>query len=342
MQLDPLIAILIGVLVIVLVIILFLPNIGLVARLKSGAKNTEKVFMEDILKYVYDCEYKGVKCTANSVTGNLDISSEIVIRILGKLRTLSLIEIDNREIELTEEGRTYALRIIRVHRIWERYLADETSVTEVEWHPRADLKEHSLSLNDANKLAAQLGNPVFDPHGDPIPTAKGEIPSHKGVSLNMMEPGQLVTILHVEDEPSTVYAQLVALGLHAHMKLKILEVSKDKVRFMTDKEEVVLAPLFAANITVVALEETYEFNEDTEILSDLKLGESAKIIALSPACRGQQRRRLMDMGVIPGSIIKSLMKSPTGEPTAYTVMGATIAFRKEQANQIYIKRIEKA
>jgi DtxR family Mn-dependent transcriptional regulator len=60
------------------------------------------------------------------------------------------------------------LKIVRVHRLWEKYLAEETGLNEVDWHPEAELKEHEISFEEANKLAVKLNNPLFDPHGDPI------------------------------------------------------------------------------------------------------------------------------------------------------------------------------
>ena len=77
-------------------------------------------------------------------------------------------------LQLSSEGRSYALRIIRIHRLWEKYLADETGVDEREWHHSAEEFEHKLTPTDADALAAQIGNPVFDPHGDPIPSTDGD------------------------------------------------------------------------------------------------------------------------------------------------------------------------
>ena len=60
--------------------------------------------------------------------------------------------------ELTNEGRSYALRMIRVHRLWERYLADETGLAETEWHRRAEKLEHNMTEQEAEALAASAGH----------------------------------------------------------------------------------------------------------------------------------------------------------------------------------------
>ena len=93
-------------------------------------------------------------------------------------------------LSLTEEGRLYALQVIRTHRLWEHYLAHETGVAEREWHARADRVEHQLSPAEVDALSARLGHPVFDPHGDPIPTASGEVRGLEGQPLNTMAAGQ--------------------------------------------------------------------------------------------------------------------------------------------------------
>ncbi|MBK9229766.1 MAG: hypothetical protein IPO15_02505 [Anaerolineae bacterium] len=65
--------------------------------------------------------------------------------------------------------------MVRAHRLWERYLADETGYQPLAWHELADQMEHRLTPAAANALAATLGNPTYDPHGDPIPSAEGDV-----------------------------------------------------------------------------------------------------------------------------------------------------------------------
>lgn len=71
-------------------------------------------------------------------------------------------------------------------------------------------------------------------------------------------------------------------------------------------------------------------------LSDLAPGEQGKVTCILPECQGNERRRLMDLGIVPGTVITAEMKSPGGDPTAYRVRGALIALRKEQARFICI------
>jgi DtxR family transcriptional regulator, Mn-dependent transcriptional regulator len=73
-------------------------------------------------------------------------------------------------------------------------------------------------------------------------------------------------------------------------------------------------------------------------LTDLPLGETAEVIKISPNCRGAERRRFMDLGILPGTPITAEMRSPSGEPTAYRIRGPIIALRPNQANHIYVKQ----
>jgi DtxR family Mn-dependent transcriptional regulator len=71
-------------------------------------------------------------------------------------------------------------------------------------------------------------------------------------------------------------------------------------------------------------------------LSSLSVGEKGTVLGISKRCRGQQRRRLMDLGVVPGTEIEAEMKSIGGDPVAYRIRGASIALRKNQADKIYL------
>ena len=109
--------------------------------------------------------------------------------------------------------------------------------------------------------------------------------------------------------------------------------------FYSEGEEFVLAPIVAANITVAELKkETVE--EDTFRLSGLLEGEVAKITGMSKECRGENRRRLLDLGFVKGAEISIDLSSPMKNPIAYKIKGSSIALRKDQASKILISKIE--
>ncbi len=338
---DPLTSlILFGVGALILVVF-FLPEKGLYYRWKRALQSTERVLIEDALKHLYDCEYRQVNCTLQSIAGNLDIGSDKAAELVERLESLRLITTENGNLHLTKSGRSYALRVIRVHRIWEKYLADETSVPETDWHSQAEIMEHELTPAQADELAAKIGNPVVDPHGDPIPSVDGDLPGREGVILTNLKENDFAVITHIEDEPKTVYAQIVALGLSPGMQIRILENSPTRIVFEADGDEKVLAPVIASNITVKKIFTPEEIREEFKTLSVLKPGEKAEVIKISNALRGQQRRRLMDLGVVPGAEIKAELENPFGDLTAYRVKDTVIALRKNQTDHIYIKKVEK-
>jgi DtxR family Mn-dependent transcriptional regulator len=336
--LDPLVSLLIGILVLLIVVGVFYPDYGLYYIIKRFNKDNAKENIEDALKHLYDCEHKGVDCSIDSLAGNLHLRQNDVMDLAAKMGKMGLIIISANKLNLTQEGRVYALRMIRIHRLWEKYLADFTSVKETEWHQIAEEKEHQISNEEANKLAAQLGNPLLDPHGDPIPTELGEIPKHEGVTLNLIEEGLFVRIKHIEDEPKEVFAQLTAQGLFPGMQLYVLENNSNKIKFEAEGEVCILAPILASNILVEKIIEKENIQQNFETLTSLKEDECAEIIGISRAVRGQQRRRLLDFGIVPGSKVRAVLKSLSGDPTGYEVRGAIIALRKEQSNLIYIKK----
>ncbi|MCG8606639.1 DtxR family transcriptional regulator, partial [bacterium] len=294
----------------------FWPKSGMLWKWQRGMRSTIRVLIEDALKHLYHQEYEGLKSTLQRIAGSLAISANQAAKLMARLEALGLVKAQAQGFDLTAEGRAYALRMIRIHRLWERYLADETGLSETEWHRKAERLEHNMSTKETEALAASAGYPTYDPHGDPIPTATGKLPPQKGQALTDLEVNAFGRIIHLEDEPSAIYAQLVAEGLHPGMQIRVLEKSPQRIFFVADGEEVVLAPVVAANVTVEPLPKEDLDEGPYETLQSLNVGEKGEVIGISRVCRGQQRRRIMDLGVIPGTIITADMRSAAGDPTA--------------------------
>lgn len=336
---DPLTALIIASIIIIAAVLIFWPGKGLLARRRQGRYLADRVRREDALKYIHTCEMEGRSPNVAGIAGTLRISRSEAAGLLAQMQKAELLNLANGDIHLSPVGRETALHIIRAHRLWEKYLADETGFSEPEWHEQAERVEHRMTAADADALEAQLFYPTHDPHGDPIPSAGGEVAAHGGRPLTSLPVDAMGRIVHLEDEPKAVYAQLVAEGLSPGMTLYLIQTSSEQVRFWANGDEHLLAPIVASNISV----EPITIAEDPEPLhcerlACLEPGESAEVIGLSPACRGLERRRLMDLGILPGTQITSEMRSPSGDPTAYRIRGAVIALRQEQANLIYVKR----
>ena len=315
----------------------FRPKRGMFWRLQQAQELTTKVLQEDALKHIHQCELHEDKPTLKSLAGALNTSPDEIAKVLSNLEAHKLLQFEGSEFQLTPTGREYALRIIRAHRLYERYLADETGYEETVWHEQAERFEHMLTPADADALAARLGYPTHDPHGDPIPTASGHIVYQEHTPLTSLELNKSARIIHLEDEPEVVYAQLAAEGLHVGQEVRLVESSPQRVRFWAGGDEHVLAPVVAANIAVAPIPEMPQPDEvKGEALSSLQPGQVSRVLRLSHSIRGAERRRLMDLGILPGTEISHELSSISGDPSAYRIRGAVIALRKSQAELIYI------
>jgi len=339
---NPLIALLIGIAVLAVLAILFWPERGLYIRWQQARRMSMRVLREDALKYLYTNELEGRRVTLQSLAGEVGITLDQAAHLLEDMTKLGLVVADDDAYQLTDTGREAAVQVLRAHRLWEQYLSENTGYGEEEWHARADEAEHLLAPEDVEALAARLGDPRYDPHGDPIPTAEGEAPPIRTIALTQLEPGDLGRIAHLEDQPELVYAQLVAEGLHPGMEVLVLERSDQRVRFLSRGNEHVLAPVLAANVFVIRIPKE---QAETAIkplgdpLTSLKPGEEAEIVAVSRTMHPAERHRLLDLGVLPGVKVRAEFTSPLGEPVAYLIRGALIALRNDQAEKIFIRKL---
>jgi DtxR family Mn-dependent transcriptional regulator len=339
---GPLLSLLLLALTIVLLIWLFWPERGSYWRWRRSRQLTKRVLLEDALKHLHRYHRYDRLPTVDSLAGALNVGSNEAVQILSELEARELVEIDGESFQLTSEGHEYALQVIRAHRLWERYLADKTGYSQSDWHDRADLAEHTLSSAEADSLAAELGNPTHDPHGDPIPTGTGRMVLHGGSPLTTMPLDTPVNIVHLEDEPEAIYAQLAAEGLELGMELRLLEISPKRVRFQANGSEHILAPIVAANISTIPIKDSVITRTTRrQKLSSLAAGESGQVSDIARSCRGSERRRFLDLGILPGTLITAEFISPSGDPTAYRIREALIALRHEQAEHIFIRRRNK-
>jgi DtxR family Mn-dependent transcriptional regulator len=336
--LEPLQSLAIAAIFGLLAFLVLRPGQGYLWRWLRARKATERALIEDALKHLFDCEYKGKTASLESLAGVLSSTGGQAAEIVGHLQERELVTSSEHGYRLTDTGRRYALRVVRIHRLWERYLSDHTGLEPEAWHDEAELREHETTPEEAESLSARLGHPRYDPHGDPIPTAGGEIAAPEGKPLTALPVGELAEIVHVEDEPSAVYAQLVAEGLVPGMRIRIIEKSPRRIRFEADAEEYVLAPIVAANLSVLLLPRDEQMDGPFESLATLEIGESATVVGFAPGLRGPGRRRMLDLGLIPGTRVAVELRSPAGDPTGYRIRGAVIALRREQAEQIKISR----
>jgi len=320
---------------------LVIPGMKNFFRSKKQKAFIEKELLENALKHLYDCDSRGSVASCESMAGVLGISRKTAAELEEQMEAGGLITYENDRLKLTAEGRGYALKVIRIHRLWESYLADKTGLPENDWHTDAEEREHLISEAEADALASRLGNPVYDPHGDPIPDKDGNMPPVKGALLREAAPDTVVRVTHIEDEPSEVYEQIAAEKLYPGMMVRVLDNREGKIHFVADGEERVFTRLLSSNVSVIPVEDADVEPAVVTTLDKIGKGYKCEIHMISKRIRGQQRRRLMDLGFVPGSRVAFEMASASGDPVAFRVRGAVAALRLEQAKQIFVKNVEK-
>jgi DtxR family Mn-dependent transcriptional regulator len=337
---DPLFALTVFAGSVTVLMVIFWPRRGIYARLSQSFRLTKRVQLEDALKHFYMWEQVGRTPTLESIAGRLTISTDDAAQLVTRLTESDFVHPGKEGLTLTKLGRESALRLVRTHRLWERYLADRTGVPAVEWHDEAEIMEHSLSAEQTDALSARLGHPRWDPHGDPIPTASGALPAVEQLSLGLAPLGMALEVIHLEDEPREIFNGLLNRGLVLGGRVEAIERDNRQVRVLVDGSECRINMVEAQNVTVRVLPEGQHTGSRPITLADLDLGETARVIDISPACRGSERRRLLDLGVVRGTEIRVDMESAAGDPVAYLIRGALIALRRSQATWIRIERAE--
>lgn len=326
--------------VVALLAILFWPRAGVVPRLLRLLRLGERVRLEDALKHVYTCQREGQSCSLESLAGRLEISTARAATLLSGLTQMGMVRTGETGPVLTPDGERSAVRVVRTHRLWERYLADRTGVPAGEWHAQAEQMEHTLSAEQVDSLDSRLGHPPWDPHGDPIPTSGGEIPPERGTGLLAVEPGQTVQVVHLEDEPREIYDALLDDGLMLGGRLEVLEKTDQSVRLRSMGREWTIDAVMAGNVTVRPLPAGEGTDAARVTLLEAIPSETVRVVGISQSCQGSQRRRLLDLGVVRGAEVTPELVSANGDPIAYRIRGALIALRRAQAAEILVEHLE--
>lgn len=172
--------------------------------------------IEDYIRVIYGLVERGDDVTNTSLAGRLEVSPSSASGMVTKLSQQGLVEhVPYRGIALTPAGLQLARGVLRRHRLIETYLVQQLGYTWDEVHAEADALEHAVSDLMVERIAAKLGNPVRDPHGDPIPAADGSIEEVPTRLLDKLEPGAVGQIVRVWDtDPDLLrYLSEHAIGL---------------------------------------------------------------------------------------------------------------------------------
>ncbi|GAB4569824.1 MAG: hypothetical protein Fur0017_15330 [Anaerolineales bacterium] len=325
--------------VITLLILIFLPHVGLLALYKNYRAAYIREQVEDALKHLLDREQQGRHASPESLGGTLNLPRAKVTSLIEDMESQGLIESRGNEVHLTANGERWALHVVRAHRLWERYLADEARMPLEKVHNEAQRREHSLTEAQLNELDAALGHPTHDPHGDPIPTREGKMNRAEGMSITAWQADRPARVVHLEDEPALAFQQILAAGLRLGQDIRIIEKTPNRYVLSDGENEYRLAPAVASNIHVAALPESEMLRREAIPLFELEHDQRGEIVTLDEAVQGFTRRRFLDLGLTPGTVIYPELKNFFGDPRAYRVRGTLIALRKDQAAQIWVKPI---
>src|SRR5437763_2653181 len=158
-------------------------------HIESGTTTSSAI--EDYAKAIYALagEHEG-PVSNNAIAERLHVTPASASAMVKRLDELGLARhVRYRGVELTKKGSQLALEVLRHHRLLELYLAESLGVPWARVHDEAEVLEHVLSEELEELIAAKLGDPTRDPHGDPIPTRDLEIVEEETCTLAALEPG---------------------------------------------------------------------------------------------------------------------------------------------------------
>lgn len=180
--------------------------------------------VQDYVKAIYTLDSGEGPVTTTALAERLDVRPASVSGMLPKLMELGLVEHEPYHgVRLTQRGTRVALEVVRHHRLLELFLVESLGMTWDEVHAEAEVLEHVLSEELEELIAAKLGDPAFDPHGDPIPSRELKIPKDRSRSLHSLEPGERATFVRVSDSDPEMLRFLSDRGIAPGAEIEVVE-----------------------------------------------------------------------------------------------------------------------
>lgn len=209
--------------------------------------------IEDYLKTIYLLHEREGAASTTGIAAALEVTPASVTGMIKKLAELKLVRhTPYQGVELTKSGEKIALEMVRHHRLLELFLMEVLGYTWDEVHAEADVLEHVISEEFEERMAARLGSPTVDPHGDPIPAKDGTIAVVKERALLAMQAGESAQITHLNDTNSDMLRYAASLGLTptTHLTLIAVEPFGGSLRVKIGKAEKSIGRELAAQIFV--------------------------------------------------------------------------------------------
>src|SRR5579875_3035751 len=182
--------------------------------------------VEDYAKAIFALQARGdgAPVTTNALAERLGLTPGSVSAMVKRLCELGLVEHEPyRGVSLTDSGRRVALEVIRHHRLLELYLVESLGLPWDRVHEEAEVLEHVLSEQLEEVIAAKLGNPTLDPHGDPIPGPDLVLAEPQTRSLASLQPGDRGRFVRVSDSDPAMLRYLADCGVTPGAGFEVLE-----------------------------------------------------------------------------------------------------------------------
>ena len=184
--------------------------------------------IQDYLKNIYELTENGGIASTNALARKLNIRAPSVTGMVQKMASSkpALVEYKKHQgFTLTTEGKRAALEVIRHHRLLEAWLVQTLGYSWDEVHEEAERLEHVISENFESRIAAAMGNPVRDPHGELIPTADLTMPHDESTSLSSLRPKQSAVITRVAASDASLLRHLDELDLVPGIRIEVEDYS---------------------------------------------------------------------------------------------------------------------
>jgi DtxR family transcriptional regulator, Mn-dependent transcriptional regulator len=181
--------------------------------------------VQDYAKAIYSLGRRSHEAVSTSALAErLDVSAASASAMVKRLESMGLVRREPYHgVELTAAGERLALEVIRHHRLLELYLSEALDVPWDRVHEEAEVLEHAISPELSERIADKLGHPTHDPHGDPIPTASGEIEEGRSRPLAELEPGASGTFMRISDSDPEMLRYLSARGIAPGDRFEVIE-----------------------------------------------------------------------------------------------------------------------
>ena len=194
-------------------------------RRSAAARKRPSPSIENYAKAIYALEQRDDEpVTTSALAERLGVSAASASGMVKKLDELKLVTHEPyKGVKLTEQGRSVALEVLRHHRLLELYLSQSLGVPWDRVHDEAEVLEHVLSEELEELIAAKLGNPTHDPHGDPIPTRELRIEEGHTESLASLDVGARAVFVRISDSDPAMLRYLADRGITPGDRFEVVE-----------------------------------------------------------------------------------------------------------------------